>query len=68
MKDTRDVDPLKKKIRIFVLGDSFTEGYYLEDTVASRIEAKLESETGKNDFEVFNVGTDSYSPLLEYLR
>ena len=68
MKDPRNVDSLKTKIRIFVLGDSFTEGYYLEDTVAARIETKLNSDKGKQDFEVFNVGTDSYSPLLEYLR
>ena len=47
--------------RILVMGDSFTEGYYLEDTFA----AVLERRTGH---QVIGCGNASYSPLLHYLR
>ena len=47
--------------RILVIGDSFTEGYYLEDTFA----AVLERRTGH---QVIGCGNSSYSPLLHYIR
>ena len=53
--------------RIFVLGDSFTEGYYKEDTVAGVLRGRLLMESGER-VEVINVGTSSYSPIIHYLR
>jgi lysophospholipase L1-like esterase len=54
--------------RILILGDSFTEGDYDEDTVALRLEARLKKSGGGSQVEVVNCGCASYSPLLEYLR
>jgi hypothetical protein len=55
--------------RIFMLGDSFTEGGGLapEQTVARRVEAALAAR-GCGRYEVVNGGTASYSPILEYLQ
>lgn len=53
--------------RILVLGDSFTEGYHRENSVAGRLEARLAA-TGGGRAEVFNAGQSSYSPLLHAVR
>ena len=56
--------------RLFMLGDSFTEGggFPLDDTVAKRVERGLaQAHCGKR-VEVVNGGTVSYSPILEYLQ
>ena len=51
--------------RVLVLGDSFTEGYAWEDTVAARLQEAL----GPPDaWLVVNAGCSSYSPLLHRLR
>ena len=56
------------RFRIFMLGDSFTEGagFSLEDTVAKRVERGLRH--CRRRVEVVNGGTVSYSPILEYLQ
>jgi len=54
--------------RILVLGDSFTLGYHYEDTVAARIERRLNSHSRGVRFEVVNCAAPSHSPLLYYLR
>ena len=54
--------------RILVLGDSFTLGYYYDDTVAAQIERRLNSSPQGKRFEVVNCASPSYSPLLYYLR
>lgn len=54
--------------RILVLGDSFTEGYYFEDTVAARLETALRERNPSQKYEVVNCGFSSYSPLLHYIR
>jgi lysophospholipase L1-like esterase len=54
--------------RILILGDSFTEGDYDEDTIALHLEARLKQTGGGSQVEVVNCGCASYSPLLEYLR
>jgi lysophospholipase L1-like esterase len=54
--------------RILVLGDSFTEGYYYEDTIAAQLESRLNATAIGVRYEVVNCGCTSYSPLLEYLR
>ena len=55
--------------RILMLGDSFTEGggLVLADTVAKRVEAKLNAAPCGGRYEVLNGGVGSYSPILEYL-
>ena len=54
--------------RIVVLGDSFTEGYYLEDTFAAVLERSLNELDNGTRYEVVGCGNTSYSPLLHYLR
>jgi hypothetical protein len=56
--------------RIFMLGDSFTEGggLALDDTVARRVERGLTRARCGQRVEVVNGGTVSYSPILEYLQ
>ncbi len=54
--------------RILVMGDSFTEGYYYEDTVARHLERRLAATFPMRRFEVINAGVSSYSPILHYLR
>jgi hypothetical protein len=54
--------------RILVLGDSFAEGFYFEDTVANRLETRLNQTAQGVRYEVVNCACSSYSPLLEYLR
>ena len=54
--------------RIFVMGDSFTEGYYPEDTVAGTLARRLAASTPADSFEVVNAGVSSHSPLVHYLR
>jgi len=53
--------------RILVLGDSFTEGWGVdeEETFSRILERKLNKDTPK--FEVINGGIVGYSPLIEYL-
>ncbi len=57
------------EFRVFFLGDSFTDGYYLdqEHAIPQQTEAVLRM-TGVNDGRVrtFNFGCGSYSPLLCY--
>ena len=57
-----------KKKRIIFLGDSFTEGIFLnyKNTFVNITETKLIE--SNYDFEILNGGTSSYSPLLEYQR
>ena len=54
--------------RILVLGDSFTLGYYYEDTVAAQLEGRLNARVAGEHFEVVNCASPSHSPLLYYLR
>lgn len=66
----RDDRPSRKPAgayRVLVLGDSFTEGYYAEQTMAAVLEQKLHA-AGRRNYNVVNCGTTSYSPLLHYLR
>lgn len=57
------------KIRILMLGDSFTMGRGVNDneTFSYVLEQKLNSQAG-DKFEVINCGVQSYTPLLEYLQ
>lgn len=48
---------------IFILGDSFTVGYYFEDTMANILEKKLNEKFDKKKWKVFNSGVASHSPL-----
>jgi len=52
--------------RILVLGDSFTEGIYEEDTLAATLQRRLDQVNER--YEVINCGCVSYSPLLHFLR
>lgn len=54
--------------RVLVLGDSFTEGYRYEDTVAPRLERRLNETFNERQFEVINCGATTHSPILYYLR
>jgi lysophospholipase L1-like esterase len=54
--------------RIIVMGDSFTEGYYEDNTFAAVLERRLYRAGGPVLHEVVNCGTSSYSPLIHYLR
>ena len=56
--------------RIYMLGDSFTEGggLVLANTVAKRVEGGLNAGRCGRRFEIVNGGTASYSPILEYLQ
>ncbi len=55
-------DPNKK--RIFLLGDSFTEGANLgdEDTVAVNLQKLL-----PNNYEVINMGVSSFGTVQEFM-
>lgn len=65
-------DPLIPKPRdvrrILVLGDSFTLGYFFEDTLAAQLERRLNSQSQARHYEVVNCASPSHSPLLYYLR
>jgi len=52
--------------RIAVLGDSFTEGLYVDDTetYVAQLQQKLARTPGAKKWEVMNFGQTSYSPLL----
>jgi lysophospholipase L1-like esterase len=52
---------------VLFLGDSFTEGYYAEQTVSAILEQTLHA-SGRTSYHVINCGTASYSTLLHYLR
>jgi lysophospholipase L1-like esterase len=54
--------------RILVMGDSFTEGYRYEETIAPRLEKQLSEAFESSKFEVINCGCTTYSPILHYLR
>ncbi|MBI4445098.1 MAG: SGNH/GDSL hydrolase family protein [Acidobacteria bacterium] len=54
-------------MRVIVMGDSFTQGYYYQDTVAAALERKLQAKLGSR-VEVLNCASSSYSPLLHYAR
>ena len=55
--------------RIFMLGDSFTEGagFTLETTAPKLLQTFLNERRCGRRFEVINAGVASYSPILEYL-
>ena len=57
----------KPALRVLMLGDSFTQGYGVEEnqTFSSLLEARLR--TDGLDAEVINAGVVSYSPIVEYL-
>ena len=59
----------KNTFRILILGDSFTEGYGVEDdeVFAELLEKKLDASQKERKYEIINGGVASYSPLLEYL-
>ena len=59
-----EISSKKEKIRILVLGDSFTEGWGVDYNDTSS--KKLNDYLGEN-FEVINAGVVSYSPTPEYL-
>lgn len=52
------------KRRIVVLGDSFTEGNYINENFVDILERKLNEKEPK--YEVINAGLGSYSPIIEY--
>lgn len=56
-------------MRLVVLGDSFVDGLEveLEETVVKRLEKKLNESHNRDRCEVLNLGTQGYSPALEYL-
>lgn len=70
LRDDRELTIPKPRgvVRVLMLGDSYTEGYYAEDTVSARLEARLTNLFPDVKHEVINGGCSSYSPLLEYLR
>jgi lysophospholipase L1-like esterase len=55
--------------RVLLLGDSFTQGEGVDarDSFVARLEARLD-EALPVPVEVINGGTDSYAPILSYLR
>ena len=57
------------RIRILMLGDSFTLGEGVDDdeTSSSLLEKYL-NESSEKEYEVINLGVSSYSPILEYLQ
>jgi len=54
--------------RVIVIGDSFTEGYKLQDTVAVKLEQELQTDNSGLRYEILNCASSTYSPLLMYLR
>jgi lysophospholipase L1-like esterase len=66
-RDDRPSRKLPGTYRVLFLGDSFTEGYYAEQTVPAVLEQRL-TESGRNNYRAINCATTSYSPLLHYLR
>jgi hypothetical protein len=54
--------------RILVMGDSFTEGLYEEDTAAAELQRRLDRIPASERHEVINCGSVSYSPLIHFLR
>jgi hypothetical protein len=70
LRDPRDVSLPKPPgvRRVFVMGDSFTEGSYYANTMAVVLERALRRAAPDRGYEVFNAGCLSYSPLLYYLR
>ena len=58
------------RIRILLLGDSFTFGLRVKDeeTFSRRLEEWLRGKYGTAPLEVVNAGVLSYCPLLEYLQ
>jgi hypothetical protein len=61
----RGREPGSKPRRMVVIGDSYTEGFGLEEyeTFSARLEESLES-LGAKDIEVLNGGTLGFSPAL----
>lgn len=57
-------------IRILMLGDSFTEGIFVDKdkTIAGQLEYKLKGLQNGVSYDVINAGVSSYSPILEYLQ
>lgn len=67
MIDSKEKD--STKIRILMLGDSFTfgEGVKNDQTSSYLLENYL-NESSVNKYEVINLGVSSYAPILEYLQ
>ena len=65
-KVIRDVDLLSPNYRILFMGDSFTEGIWLdyEDTFVGMIDSAL----SKISIEVLNAGRSSYSPVIYWRK
>lgn len=70
LRDSREFDVPKPAgvTRVLVMGDSFTEGYFEDDTLSVRLERRLNGLGRSTEFQVVNAGCPSYSPLLHYLR
>jgi hypothetical protein len=49
------------------MGDSFTQGHEVENTVSNKLEERL-NQGSATRYEVVNAGTSSYSPHLNYVR
>src|SRR5262249_16561039 len=54
--------------RVIVIGDSFTVGYKLQDTVAVKLEQELKRDNSGLRYEILNCASSTYSPLPMYLR
>ena len=65
----RSLEKPANTFRILMLGDSFTEGWGInQDKTFGAILEKRLNETSKSlNFEVINAGVSAYSPILEYL-
>lgn len=67
LRDDPLIDKTKTKLRILMLGDSYTWGFGVEnhETFSQVLEKKFKQ--NGYDIDVINAGVVSYSPILEYL-
>jgi lysophospholipase L1-like esterase len=64
-----DIEKPAGTVRILMLGDSVTFGWGVaaEDTVAKKLEAKLNATPGLSPVEVINAGVGNYNTVMEVL-